>query len=219
MGRGAAPCVEFCSPPSSLAILRKVAESQTRANMYQLTLDRIEALPEETARAVLQKIPESTQSTIRAASRVEWLPTVFQAQINAALLDVLGADDYRSFWAETSAAAFESSVFGGFAKTTMRLMGLNPGTLMKAMPRSHSLVTRHGHTVDVNTDNANSRATVTFEAVPACFRDSRGWILSQAASIDFLDTLVPFDSEVTIHDEAFESHGKVILEVTWQPRK
>lgn len=148
-----------------------------------LTKDQLEDLRgHPRADALLARLGEATVVAIDAATRVSWLPGAINFAMVEAVADVLGLDGGRTFYFDTFSKAWDTPLFRAAVRGSLRLVGSDPGGLLKMLPRGNAMVFRGFGDYDILRRDASS-IDIRHRDIPArCFDRDGAWIHFEAAS-------------------------------------
>ncbi len=185
-----------------------------RARMLMLTLDHIDRLPTDDVKRVRGIISPSTLRTIEGASRLAWLDTSLQVELNDALLEVLGESRYHDFWAAAGLEMANSGALAGLAQGAMRLLGVSPQGLYKMLPRAAGHVGQAMGEVSVEAGDDGHSMHIVYTGLPPQLCKSPSWALSSRATLGVPLRLLEREGEVEM-DASRLAEGEVAFVVRW----
>ncbi|MCY1078837.1 hypothetical protein [Archangium lansingense] len=105
-----------------------------RGFVCRMILDGARALPAETQRRVLPRVPEQTLALIESAPRMGWVPIEESMKLTEPLHAALGTPGFREFLSTQAERMASYPLLQTFFDGSVRLFGLAPQALLKWSP-------------------------------------------------------------------------------------
>jgi hypothetical protein len=189
------------------------AEPAVQASYMKNVLEALERLGPD-GRAVREADPELVQEVLRAP-RMWWMPITWNLRLVEAAERALGEPRAREILTTCIHGQLDTPLWRNFARGAVRLFGLDPGSLVRWLPRAISVAFR-GCGVWRAARAGEGSALLEVSDLPGELARHAAWIQSMGASGLALFRLCGVRGEVRLvaHDPAT---GSARFELRWEP--
>ena len=163
---------------------------------------------------VIAADPELFQA-IGAAGRMTWMPIEINLRMVDALYTVLGVERARRFQADQISRQFDTPLWRTFVEGGVRLLGLDPGALVRWLPRALALMFRDCGIWTVERDDETSAAMIG-RHLPEVLVAHPHWLDSVAGGIHALFVLCNTSGETRVR-ECEPALGQARITIGWKP--
>ncbi len=172
----------------------------------------VAAMKRDERRDALLAAIEEARPVVREAGMLGWVDARVFLSLADALLDVVGPERARVFWAERLVDAFSRPLMRPLVVGGQRLFGAGPAGIVRMTPQGYALTFRGCGTPRATVEDASARVLIS--GIPVSMRvDSivecyRGHCL---AALRFTAS----EGEVSVERERLASHGELTLGMRW----
>lgn len=189
------------------------ARPEVKASFAKSILSAMGELDGGAASRVLGRLPAEVAARIEAASRADWLDGETLITIDLAIHDELGPEGLIRFWRTFAATATRVPILRPIANSAVRIFG-SPRGILKLLPRSWTLLTRHFGQMVVEETDARKRIRVSLVDVPPL---SRPDLLDLGHRGSYLGVLDLVGATGTVTSEPSEiTRGRYRYEIEWE---
>lgn len=190
-----------------------MSEPAVRGRHLKGTVERLAALPEW--EAIRARIPPAVLEDVARANGFDWLPVTHDVALVRAGRAVLGADRHRAFAEGVIATAFHGPLLGKLAEAALRLLGRDPGSLARWIPKGWVLMFRDCGRWTVTPAGPGRVALSLAQMAPPCVEDG-DWAESVGSSLGAVISLTGAAGRVELArlDRAAREAGYLM---TWSP--
>lgn len=159
---------------------------------YLETLDRLGELESSLVRG---RVGDSCIATIEEASSLAWIPIETNVALTEAVCELLPLERREHFFRRLILDSLETPLFATFVKSSVRLLGLDPASLVRVIGRVFNIMFRDAGTWRVHGRRSNE-VILSVEGLPeACTQPF--WLESVRCSLgalfDFVDRVGDVD--------------------------
>lgn len=160
---------------------------------------------------------ESSNEITRDTPGHGWIPLEVENEFVSAMVEVLGADQARRVVVNAVSAELKSegSIISGLYGSTIRLFGLTPNALGKAVPPSFGLVYRGLGDLRYRKLGQN-HCQFELDSIPPTAQQLETYFIALSGIFDALPILCELDGESTYHRDAPD---RARWQVSWRPGK
>ncbi len=174
-----------------------------------MTLKRIRNLPE--ADAVLSRVDPQDIEAIDGGRSLTWMDSRPLERLSAALLDVLGPEGFKEFFAQQVTVWSESKLFGPIMASARRIFGKDPAGQFKWIARGWQVTTRNMGSV--TTESHENTIRIYYANLPPRLRVERT-LYSVEGSLLGMVRAQPEDATVEIDASRLED-GRITCTIRW----
>jgi hypothetical protein len=154
---------------------------EMRAAQLQEDITALVELGSEAAARILADISPVTLRRIQDATRVDWLPVEVDLELVYAVHGVVGDEGLRRWGRAAVRRSLDTNLFRPLLETVVRLFGLSPRALFRAVPQAWRATFRGCGEVGVVTEPWGVRLRLT--GLPEALKD-RIFLLSVSGSCE-----------------------------------
>ena len=154
---------------------------ETRALYMKDFAARIDRLPAR-ARDAIRGGNAPLFVQIEDAGWAAWLPAETNVALTDAVYDTLGPRRGDEFFEKLQLGQFDTPTWRNFIQGALAVLGVDPGRLLKWLPRAVGLMFRHCGVWKAEREG-ETRSKVRIEALPACCVESRHWLSSVRSAL------------------------------------
>lgn len=184
-----------------------------RARHLRSLVEAVRALPEASARAVLEAFGAEGLSRIEDSAATDWLPFQLDVDLTRAIARSLGPEAKHAFFQKHQLASFYSPLFRTLVDSATSLFGLDPGSWARWIPRGWGVVFRDcGQWV---IDRAEKGAVdLALVAPPPGALDDEVWLRSLASSFSSFLVVARCEGEFAL-DHVDRARGAACYRLRW----
>lgn len=161
-------------------------------------------------------LPKDVRAAIESASRVSYLSARFHVLFADILLDAFGAQRAHQYYRRAFAQSLKGPLFASLFFTGMRILGMNPGSVLRWADRGWQMAFRHCGRLHGELLGPNV-GRLTYLDLPSICTKSDAWLDSAQGSAYGVFDLCEVDGIVRI-DKRARSSGRMQLDLEWAPR-
>ena len=176
-----------------------------------MTLNWIRSLPE--ADEVVARVDPEAIKLIEGRRSLTWISTTPLDQLATALLEVVGPDNYKTFFARRVNSWSESKLFGPLTEAASRIFGTDPTGHLKWLGRAWQITTRNMGSVET-TPRDDGRLRIEYGVLPPCHRMPR-MVYSSEGSIRGVIEARGKTPLIDVDDSRLASEGRMAFDVGW----
>lgn len=152
---------------------------------------------------------------IGAASRMSWLPVELNVRMIDALYGTLGPQRAREFQSDQITSQFGTPLWRSFVEGGVRLLGLEPGMMVRWLPAAIGLIFRDCGGWSVERGDESSAVLCAFD-LPRLLATHPHWLDSVAGGIHAMFILCKTSGETEVA-ELDAARGTARIAVRWKP--
>ncbi len=166
-------------------------------------------------------LDDGTLTSIECAGPLAWLPIDVHLELCHRVVETLGPERFQLFIRDLMRRAYEESSLHRLFHTALGILGFDPGSLARFVPRGYDLLFRRcGHwrveRIGEAFDGTEAVSTLMLEQLPKCCVEDRVWVDSVACSLNALLVLAEAEGSVDV-DAINEDAGYVRYRLSWAP--
>ena len=148
-------------------------------------LQTVERLESHARREVLDRFGNHSVLVVETAGPTAWLPAQLNVDLTHAVVDVLGPSESELFFRNMLSVVYDTSLFSGFVRGVVRLMGRDPGAYLKWIAKGYGLAFKDAGTWLV-AERGDGHAVLELADLPPPFEGDEVWLSTVAASMGSL---------------------------------
>lgn len=184
----------------------------TRARYMKTFVDAVDALGPQRAGDIRGRVGPDLIGAIDRAGALSWIPLACNTAFTFAVVDVLGDAHAERFFQRLMLDSLETPLFDGFIKATVRVLGLDPGALVRVVGRIFGVMFRASGDWRVVDRTANG-AVLRVEGLATACR-TQTWVRTVQWSLSALFPFTQREGRIEMRTEALES-GTVDYVLSW----
>lgn len=165
----------------------------------------------------LALLTDDTLRTVAAASGLDWLPVSVNLRLTQAVYDGLGAAEADRFFRAHTLASFDGPVLRTLVVTAVRILGLDPASFARWVPRAWHLLFRGVGEWSASEDGPAS-AVLTLARLPIECAAHPVWLRSVARSLEALFDLAKVKGAAELAPRGAGA-PQAVFRLRWTPRR
>lgn len=165
----------------------------------------------------LALLPPDTLRAIAAASGLDWLPVAVNLRLTQAIYDGLGAAEADRFFRAHTVASLDGPVLRTLVVTAVRILGLDPASFARWVPRAWHMLFRETGEWSVAGDGPAS-AVLTLARLPLECAEHQVWLRSVSRSLEAVLDLAKVEGAVELAPRG-QGASQAVFRLCWTPRR
>lgn len=165
----------------------------------------------------LALLADDTLRTVSAASGLDWLPVAVNLRLTQAIYDGLGAAEADRFFRAHTVASLEGPVLRTLVVTAVQILGLDPASFARWVPRAWHMLFRGAGEWSVAEDGP-AGAVLTLARLPVECAEHPVWLRSVARSLEALFDLAKVQGAVELAPRG-QGAAQAVFRLRWTSRR